>query len=179
MRQAVLIALLAVATYGCSANTAAPASAPSSPIKVLLVVPEDNIWEIQNDQSHLDVAVENVSDAPIELYDGWNSWGWCNVSLEWEVDGAKGTVVHNPVHMWSKNLPSTTMVPSGAVVIFPVSLERDWVGWPNFDVTTRKITVRAVYVSKEKGPGWVGSGSSAPVTLTVRAWGDYHANHAP
>ncbi|HVX84379.1 MAG TPA: hypothetical protein VH253_06150 [Phycisphaerae bacterium] len=164
-----IIALLAGLCVG--RDMAAPAQSGlvvgAPELQVTVATPEGGVWMLRDKSSALEVVLGNLTGKPMELYQSWNSWGYFNLTLEWEADGKKGTVT--PVGRgWTKNFPSTTTVPAGGVMVRSVDIGGDWTGWPELK-DGMKLTLRAVYDSKENGgQGWVGTTESEPVTIGVR-----------
>jgi hypothetical protein len=141
-----------------------PADAPE--IKVMVAVPEGSAWVLRDEKSAVAVVLEDISGKPLSLYQSWNSWGYDNVRLEWETAGKKGTVTASD-RAWTKNFPSTTTVPAGGAMVREIDMGDSWVGWPELK-EGMKLTLRAVYESKQEGGGWRGKAESEPVTVEVR-----------
>lgn len=139
---------------------------PAPEIRVVVATPEGGGWMVRDEKSAVEVVVENVSGKPLSLYQSWNSWGFDNVRLEWEVGGKTGTVTAMD-RSWSKNFPSTTTVPPGGAIVRQVDIGNMWFGWPALK-EGMKLNLRAVYESKQEGGGWLGKAESEPVTVDVR-----------
>jgi hypothetical protein len=167
LRMAAFLALLVpsmIVGAAIAGNQNSPAKDDLS-IKLIVAMPESGVWALDDENSHLDVIVENAGRTPIKVYDSWNSWGWDNLKLEWTANGKTGVVTH-AARDWPKNFANTTPLQPGGATIRSVSLYKSWEGWPRLK-DDMKLTIRAIYEVKTSDATWQGKAISAPITVEI------------
>jgi hypothetical protein len=97
-------------------------------------------------QAEIVVEVQNRGNHDIELFEEWNSWGYCNLKFVFWAGEHEFWVTKVPGY-WTRNFPSTKQLTSGAVLTIPVAFaESTWTGLEAV-VTNRGMIseVRAIY----------------------------------
>jgi hypothetical protein len=161
-----LIVLAAIWTSTCGGN-ALSADQAEVALKVFCAIPEQGLWIIDDNKGQIDVVIQNCGDRDVRLYDSWNSWGYYNISIAWtDSDGNRGTI--RPVaREWDKNVPSSTTVPAGEVIVRSVSIDpKKWQGWPKLRMDLR-LKLVVTYESQKQGTGWTGKVISREVAMEV------------
>ena len=138
-------------------------------VKVSLAVMEPH----QGTTPLLHVIIENISNKPQSHFDEWNSWGYCNLSLQWtDADGKTGTVAKVP-RGWDRNFPTATILQPGEALVRGVSFDpKLWQGWPT-GTGSITLTLKVLYHSKDEpkipnsATGWTGTVVSKEQTVVI------------
>jgi hypothetical protein len=122
------------------------------------------------------VVLTNVSSEPQRVWQTWNSWGYQTVSFDFATKDGKKYAVTKRDEEFTRNFPSTFLVPPGEHEVFAVHLDESWVTHPPFPKADEMpITVKAIYevpptpeASQHKV--WTGRVESHTYDLTLRQW---------
>lgn len=92
------------------------------------------------------VVLTNVTDKPVHLWRDWCSWGYYNISLDFQAGGKEWKAVKRP-RGWTKNYPDAMELAPGESAIFTQQLtEEIWDGLPPFKTMGgEKIKMRVRY----------------------------------
>jgi hypothetical protein len=122
------------------------------------------------------VVLTNISAEAQPVFETWNSWGYQAVSFEITLPDGKTSMLTMRDQGFSKNFPSTYLIPPGGHQVFPVKFDKAWQAKPTLPHAAEMlITLKAIYEvgetpeSREKHV-WTGRVESAPVKLTLRQW---------
>jgi hypothetical protein len=125
------------------------------------------------------VVLTNVSKEPQAAFQSWNSWGYQAVSFEAQTaDGHTVAIAKKPPQGFTRNFPSTFVIPPGEHMVYPISLGEEWDAVPTLpiaDATPIKISIKAVYeveptpeAAKQKV--WTGRTESKSYNFYFRHW---------
>lgn len=97
-------------------------------------------------QADVLVEVQNRGNHDIELFEEWNSWGYCNLKFVFWAGEHEFWVSKVP-GLWWRNFPSTRKLTPGAMLKIPVAFtESTWTGLDAVVTNRHMISeVRAVY----------------------------------
>jgi len=124
------------------------------------------------------VIVTNVSDDAQTAFETSNSWGYYAVSFELQtVDGRTLTITKKP-QAFTKNTPTTFVIPPGEQMVFPVKLDAEWDAVPPLpiaDETPTAVTLKAIYEVKPTPESaqqkvWSGRVESRAYHFNFRHW---------
>jgi hypothetical protein len=135
-------------------------------VRVSLAVPEG----YNTLKSPLHVIIENVSSAPQQHFEEWNSWGYGNLTVAWTAaDGTTGTVKKVP-GVFTRNIPTAITLQPGQSLVREIHFDAKlWEGWPaiaRFDKLTLQVTYEVK--SDPKAPAWSGKVTSEEQTILIR-----------
>lgn len=124
------------------------------------------------------VILTNLSKEAQSAFLPSNSWGYYTVSFEVQTeDGRKFAVFKKPTD-FTKNIPSTFVIPPGESMVYPIRLDDQWDAVPALpiaDETAIPITIRAVYQldpTQESAAQkvWIGRMESSSYYFKFRHW---------
>jgi hypothetical protein len=136
--------------------------------------------DILRDQ--LFVVVTNVSDAPVRIFDQWNSWGYHNLTFSLERDNPdiKRELMRFGGQVWTGNAPDTIELAPGEHYVFAVTFQQGsnrmlTSSWGPLAVQNGAypwVTIQAHFeikadVFSEQQKVWTGKISSPPVRLRL------------
>lgn len=124
------------------------------------------------------VILTNISKESQEAFESWNSWGYQAISFEVQTAGGLKITITKKGQDFTRNFPSTFLIPPGESMVYPISLDDRWNGVPSppiADETPLSISLRAVYEvgrtpEAAKGKVWTGRVESKPYDLKLRHW---------
>jgi hypothetical protein len=120
----------------------------------------------------LHVVIENISSAPQNVFEEWNSFGYFALTLEYATqDGVKGVMCKRIVG-WTRNWSTFIVLQPGQVLVRDVFLDpKFWSGLPTVRGDATIITVKAIFTqgSGLDDPVWQGKIESLPVQLKIGA----------
>jgi hypothetical protein len=170
-RRIALSVVLAVGLCGIvmSQSTPRSATAPNG-LTIRIGVPEPNIPPIKRDGWTIHVALENTSDQSLRIFDEWNSFGYFNLGLDYELaDGSRGSL-KKIGRGWRMNFPSSTILRPGQLLVRDVYLDPAiWSGLPDLTKETA-VTFTATFAehASEQENVWTGIARSLPVEFHIR-----------
>ncbi len=92
------------------------------------------------------VVLTNVSMESQLVWEHWNSWGYQTLSFEFTMSDGKKIVVSRRLQDFTKNFPSTFLIPPGEYQVYPIRLDKDWDTGPKLSkVAETAVTVKAIY----------------------------------
>lgn len=101
------------------------------------------------------VVLTNTSDRPQYVFETWNSWGYQTVSLEATTQTGKTFLMTVKPQAFTRNFPSTFLIPPGEQQVFPIRLDDEWEGRPPArkartgpyiaDTEFEHVAVKAIY----------------------------------
>ncbi|MGI9239469.1 MAG: hypothetical protein ACR2RV_01635 [Verrucomicrobiales bacterium] len=92
------------------------------------------------------VVLTNTTDQPQRVFETWNSWGYQAISFELTHASGKTSKVSVKPQIFTVNFPSTFTIPANGHYVFPISLNQDWEGEPEFGKEGRtEVKLKAVY----------------------------------
>jgi hypothetical protein len=123
------------------------------PFSIQLIVPVSNPQgdrEIALDRyPQLHVLLTNQSQQTQRLWKDWNTWGYFNLSLEWEAAGKTFPIVRQTPKAWDGDFPDYWSVAPGETVVLVVDMSsRQWKGFPDLYGEKVPATLKATYVNK-------------------------------
>ncbi|CAN5908877.1 hypothetical protein BH11VER1_BH11VER1_09200 [soil metagenome] len=122
------------------------------------------------------VVLTNTSDKPQSIFESWNSWGYQAIAFEMIRPSGERTKVFVKPQSFSKNFPSTYVIPARGHQVFPITFNDEWDVKPDFGESGRtKIKLTAVYevhATKESGEKkvWTGRIVSETIDTEVNHW---------
>ena len=122
------------------------------------------------------VVVTNVSNELQPVFETWNSWGYQTVFFEITMPDGRRTRVSVADQNFTRNFPSTCLVPHGEPQVFPIKLDKEWEMNPRIELGSEtEITLKAVYEVEETPESkvngvWAGRVESKAFKLTLRHW---------
>ncbi|MGD0941639.1 MAG: hypothetical protein ABR905_18235 [Terracidiphilus sp.] len=94
------------------------------------------------------VILTNISNQPQIAFEDWNSWGYQAISSEIEsADGKKISLARKP-HGFTRNFPSTFLIPPGEHMVYPIRLNDEWDALSSIPLAVQtpiEITLSAIY----------------------------------
>ena len=176
MMKSALFALLL--TVLASANPSTDTAAPFT----LSIVPFRSHAEgkyitfANKDSNEFHVVLTNVSKETQAAFESWNNWGYQNISFEFTTSDGKRFVVSMRPKGFTRNFPSTFLIPPGEHQVYGIQLDREWEARPNLSLKAETpVTVKAVYEvsptpeARERDV-WTGRVESREYALTLRHW---------
>jgi len=91
------------------------------------------------------VVLTNVSNEPQSVWETWNSWGSRTISFEVTFGNNPPILVAREQEEFSKNLPSTFLIPPGEHKVYPIRLDKRWDVGSIPKSTEARASVKAVY----------------------------------
>ncbi len=118
----------------------------------------------------------NASKDAQPVFEYWNSWGYQNVSFEFTMPDGKKLVVSKRPQDFTRNFPSTFLIPVGEHRVYAIRLDKQWETRPELaaDAETQ-ITLKAIYQvtatpESSEHKVWSGRIESKPYNFTLRHW---------
>jgi hypothetical protein len=122
------------------------------------------------------VILTNTSKDAQPVFEYWNSWGYQTVSFEFTMPDGRKVVVSKRPQIFTRNFPSTFLIPSGEHQVYAIRLDKEWETRPKFaaDAETQ-ISLKAIYEVKVTPEAtehkvWTGRVESKTYNLTLRHW---------
>ena len=117
------------------------------------------------------VILTNKSDKSQPVFESWNSWGYQVISFQLILPSGEQKKISVKPQFFTRNFPSTYVIPPNGHQVFPITLDDEWQGAPDFGKPGRtKIKLAAIYEvheSKESGEQKVWTGRIVSETLAV------------
>jgi hypothetical protein len=163
--------------------------AQSTDLKISIVIPNGDAKdaaEYQNHQinlsrstDHFHVLITNISQKPQRIWEGWNSWGWYNLSFE--VTDSSGGLLYKLEHKkrkWTVNFPSIVSINPGEQFIIDVYLNKeDWLlpflkdkKGGDFELNIQAIYEIPENIDAKRMGIWTGKVKSQVEKCTLRYW---------
>ena len=133
------------------------------------------------------VVLTNISSEPQAVWETWNSWGGRTISFEFTFGNSPPVLVTRGPEIFTKNNPSTFLIPPGEHKVYPIRLDKWWdvrsipkqsqsssCCFPK-SATEMPVSVKAIYevpVTPEASTYhvWTGRIESRPYNVTLRQW---------
>ncbi len=120
------------------------------------------------------VVLSNTSKDAQRVFESWNSWGYQTVSFEFVTPDGKKTVVSKRPQDFTRNFPSTFLIPPGEHQVYAIRLDKWWEARPILTARAEtQITLKAIYQvsatpesTKEKV--WTGRVESKAYNLVLK-----------
>jgi hypothetical protein len=134
-------------------------------------------WASGSNQTFFVVLV-NLTDRPQPVFERSNSWGHQSLFFYMTLsDGRKITITVRP-SVFTRNLPTTYVVPPHSYEVCPIIFNDDWIGNPNPGFGKpgdTKVTLKAIYKippsqEADKKGVWVGQIESESIEVDVHHW---------
>ena len=122
------------------------------------------------------VVLSNISTDAQPVFETWNSWGYRTVSFEFTTPDGKKVVVSKRPQDFTRNFPSTFLIPPGEHQVYAVRLDKWWETRPKLTADAETtITLKAIYQvsatpESTKHKVWTGRVESKAYSLTLRHW---------
>lgn len=121
------------------------------------------------------VVLTNISTAPQLVWEYWNSWGYQTISFEFMLDRNQRIIVSKRPQDFTKNFPSTFMIPPGDHKVYAIRLDREWDTIAIPKSSEAPVTLKAIYQVSQTPEAstynvWIGRVESSSCKLTLRQW---------
>jgi hypothetical protein len=122
------------------------------------------------------VVLTNVSDKSQVAWETWNSWGYQAVSFELTTSNGSKILISKRQQDFTRNGPSTFLIPPGEHQIYAVKLDKSWEARPMVrKANETSIALKAIYEvpsTPEAGQYkvWVGHLESRSYNFVLRQW---------
>jgi|SRR6185312_5457592 len=121
------------------------------------------------------VVLTNVSNEAQPVWETWNSWGSRTISFEFTFGNNPPILVTRGPEDFTRNLPSTFLIPPGEHKVYPIRLDKWWDVGSIPKSTEAHLSLRAVYevsVTPEAATYhvWTGRVESGNYNVTLRQW---------
>ena len=122
------------------------------------------------------VVLTNGTKDAHPVFEYWNSWGYQNISFEFTMPDGKKLVVSKRPQSFTRNFPSTFLIPPGEHQVYAIRLDKGWETRPKLAADAETpITLKAIYevtVTPEatEHKVWIGRIESKSYNLTLRHW---------
>lgn len=161
----------------------------SSPVSVHVVPTSSHertgqVIELYGDR-HFHVVVQNLSSAPITLWEDWCSWGYFNLSFEAQYPDGRIFIISKKDRGWDKNFPCPTVIEAGQAWVIDVDL--DPLIWENSPLSSgagkAELQIKAIFEIREDEESqikhvWTGRVSS-PNAKYIFYWQRLDAHSVP
>ena len=121
------------------------------------------------------LVLTNISNDPQLVWEYWNSWGYQTISFEFTLNDNRRIIVSKRAQGFTKNFPSTFMIPPREHTVYVIRLDREWdtSGIPKSP--EMPVTLKAIYEVLQTPEAsnynvWTGRIESANYKLTLRQW---------
>ena len=121
------------------------------------------------------VVLTNISSEPQAVWETWNSWGARTISFEFTFGNNPPIVVARGPEDFTKNGPSTFLIPPGEHKIYPIRLDKWWDVRSIPKSAEAQVSLKAIYevpVTPEAATYhvWTGRVESGNYSVTLRQW---------
>jgi hypothetical protein len=121
------------------------------------------------------VVLTNISSEPQAVWETWNSWGSRTISFEFNFGNNPPILVTRGPEIFTKNNPSTFLIPPGEHKVYPIRLDKWWDVRSIPKSTEALVSLKAVYevpVTPEAATYhvWTGRIESGNYNVTLRQW---------
>jgi len=124
------------------------------------------------------VILTNVSKEAQAAFRTSNSWGYYAVSFELRTADGHVVAITKKPQGFTKNNPTTFVIPPGEHMVYPIRLDDDWSAvplLPTADETPISVTVKAIYEVKPTPESaqqdvWTGRVESSSCSFGFRHW---------
>ncbi|MDW3648644.1 MAG: hypothetical protein R8P61_16370 [Bacteroidia bacterium] len=117
------------------------------------------------------ILMTNTSTETLKLWKDWNTWGFFNLNMLWEVEGEKHTIRKKTPTAWDGDFPDFWVAMPGETIILEVDMSTGvWEGIPDLYGEKIKATLKATYENKTDGLArkfgiWVGKVESNEIEV--------------
>ena len=97
------------------------------------------------------VVLTNVSKENQRAFEPSHSWGYYTVSFELQMEDGRTVLITKKPQGFTRNIPSTFMIPPGEQMVFPILLDNEWDAVPPLPIANKTpvaITIKAIYEVK-------------------------------
>jgi hypothetical protein len=127
------------------------------------------------------VLLTNVSPQVQAAFRTSNSWGYSAISFELRTGNGRIVAITKRPEDFTKNNPSTFVIPPGEQMVYPIKLDGAWVAGaplPKADEEPVDVTLKAIYEVKPTPEStgqkvWTGRVESAEYHLKFRHWSEH------
>ena len=108
----------------------------------------DSRWIVirENAPKEFYVVLTNTSSQPQSVFEWWNSWGYQTISFEFTTADNLRIFVSKREQDFTKNYPSTFLIPPNEHQIYPIQLNKEWEGVSEVSkLANPSVTVKAIY----------------------------------
>jgi hypothetical protein len=121
------------------------------------------------------VVLTNISNTPQLVWEYWNSWGYQTISFQFILDKNQRIVVSKRPQDFSRNFPSTFMIPPGDHKVYAIRLDGEWDTSAIPKSSEMPVTLKAIYEVSQTPEAsnynvWIGRVESASYKLTLKQW---------
>jgi len=124
------------------------------------------------------VILTNVSKRAQAVFNPSNSWGYYAVSFRLRTGDGHIVAIRKKQTGFTKNLPSTFLIPPGEQVVYTIKLDEEWEAKPQAPIADKppiNIGVMAIYEiaptpESMQQSVWTGRVESAEYQLQFRYW---------
>ena len=124
------------------------------------------------------VLLTNVSQRSQAVFKPSNSWGFYALSFELREDDGHIVAISRKQTGFTRNMPSTFVIPPGEQMVFPIRLDDSWVAAAHLPIADEKpadITLKAIYEIKPTPEAtqqsvWIGRIRSGEYHFQFRHW---------
>jgi hypothetical protein len=122
------------------------------------------------------VVLTNVSNKSQMAWETWNSWGYQTISFELTASNGSKIVISKRQQDFTRNGPSTFLIPPSEHQIYAVKLDKSWEARPIVSKANETfIALKAIYEvpsTPEAGQYkvWVGHLESRSYNFVLRQW---------
>jgi len=129
------------------------------------------------------VLLTNVSKDAQAVFKTSNSWGYYAVWFELRTGDGRIVAITKKPAGFTKNNPSTFVIPPGEPMVYPIKLDKDWgaaSSLPTADEQAVDVTVKAIYELKPTAESaqqhvWGGRAESTVYHFKFRHWSEHSA----
>lgn len=92
------------------------------------------------------IVLTNTTDKAQPVFESWNSWGYQAISFELILPSGERSKVSVKPQYFTKNYSSVFVIPPKGHQVFPIRLNDNWEGTPDFGKSGRtRIQLAAIY----------------------------------
>ncbi|EMY16126.1 hypothetical protein LEP1GSC043_2940 [Leptospira weilii str. Ecochallenge] len=96
------------------------------------------------------VLVKNVSNKEVRIWQGWNSWGYYNLSFQIQINQENVDIYKTQEKEWPKNFPAFWSIKPNEFVILNVTFNvKTWPKLKDLKLKNEKVKIKCIYEIKE------------------------------
>ena len=113
----------------------------------------------------------NTSSETLKLWKDWNTWGFFNLNMVWEVEGKTHSIRKKTPTAWDGDFPDFWVAMPGETIVLEVDMSTgEWDGIPDLYGEKIKASLKATYENKTDGLArkfgiWVGKVESNEIEV--------------
>ena len=121
------------------------------------------------------VVLTNISNESQSVWETWNSWGSQTISFEFKFGNNPPILVARGPEEFTKNIPSTFLIPPGEHKVYPIRLDKWWDVRSIPKSTETLVGLKAIYEVPNTREAanynvWTGRVESDVYKFTLRQW---------